>query len=159
VAVLARDVGKLLKMKGLTIAVAESCTGGRLGDALTNVSGSSDYFVGGVVSYSNRAKIDLLEVHESTLILKGAVSDEVARQMASGTRNALHATIGVGITGVAGPTGGTPRKPVGMVYIAVNSAKGTTSSKNLFKGSRTRVKQQAVDKALKMVVHFVKQKY
>ncbi len=156
---LASDVGKLLKKKGLTIAVAESCTGGRLGDALTNVAGSSDYFVGGVISYSNRTKIDLLEVHESSLILKGAVSDEVARQMASGARNALHASIGVGITGIAGPTGGTPRKPVGLVYIAVNSAKGTVCSKSLFKGTRIKVKQQAVEKALRMVAQFVEQKY
>jgi nicotinamide-nucleotide amidase len=157
--VLARDVGNLLRKRGLTVAVAESCTGGRLGDLLTNVSGSSDYFTGGVISYSNRAKVDLLDVHESALILKGAVSDEVARQMATGARKALHADVGVGITGIAGPSGGTPKKPVGLVYIAVGSDKGSVCTKNLFKGSRTQVKRQATDKALKMLKDFVEKKY
>lgn len=157
--VLAEEVGKLLRSKNLTISVAESCTGGRVGDMLTNVSGSSDYFMGGVVSYSNRAKEDLLGVRSSTLASKGAVSDEVARQMASGVRRSLHTKIGVGITGIAGPLGGTPGKPVGLVYIAVTSDRGTASARNLFKGSRAQVKKQSATRALEMVKDFVSRKY
>jgi PncC family amidohydrolase len=157
--VLARDIGKLLRDRGLTVAVAESCTGGRLGDKLTDISGSSDYFSGGVISYSNSAKVDLLDVHESSLILRGAVSDDVARQMAAGARNALHSKIGIGITGIAGPTGGSPKKPVGLVYICVSSDRGTYCTRNLFKGSRTQVKKQAVEKSLRMLAQFIKKKY
>jgi PncC family amidohydrolase len=157
--VLAKEVGELLRSKNLTISVAESCTGGKVGDLLTDVSGSSDYFMGGVISYSNRAKAELLGVREKTLATKGAVSDEVARQMASGVRESLHAKIGVGITGIAGPLGGTPKKPVGLVYIAVDSDKGTICAKDLFKGSRTQVKTQSADRALELVREFVSKKY
>ncbi len=156
---LARDAGRLLKRHGLTVSVAESCTGGRLGDKFTDIPGSSEYFNGGVISYTNRAKVDLLDVRESTLILKGAVSEEVARQMAAGARKALNSTIGIGITGIAGPTGATPKKPVGLVYICVSSDEGTKCTRNLFKGSRQRVKNQAVEKALLMLIDFVKSKY
>jgi len=152
---LAEDVGELLRSKGLTISVAESCTGGKVGDMLTNVSGSSDYFLGGVISYSNRAKIELLGVGEELLSFKGAVSDEVARQMAAGVRKSLHSGIGIGITGVAGPLGGTPDKPVGLVYIAVSSERSTISEKNVFKGSRTRIKTQSANRALEMVREFL----
>lgn len=153
--VLAEDVGRLLRSRGLTISVAESCTGGKVGDLLTNVSGSSDYFLGGIVSYSNRAKVELLGVDAELLARKGAVSDEVARQMAGGVRKSLHSDIGVGITGVAGPLGGTPDKPVGLVYIAVRSEKRTSSEKNLFKGSRTKIKTQSANRALEMVREFL----
>jgi len=95
---LAKEIGDLLRSKGLTLSVAESCTGGKLGDLMTDISGSSDYFMGGVISYSNEAKMDLLGVTKSVLESKGAVSEEVAAQMAAGVRKALHADIGVGIT-------------------------------------------------------------
>jgi len=157
--VLAKEVGELLRSKTLTISVAESCTGGRVGDLLTNVSGSSDYFMGGVISYSNRAKAELLGVNEKSLATEGAVSDEVARQMASGVRKSLHTKIGVSITGIAGPLGGTPDKPVGLVYIAVSSEKGTVSAKSLFKGSRTQIKNQSADRALEMIKEFVSKNY
>jgi PncC family amidohydrolase len=153
--VLARDAGDLLRRHGLTVSVAESCTGGRLGDALTNVSGSSDYFSGGVISYSNRSKVDLISVREVSLERKGAVSEEVARQMAAGVRKALRSDIGIGITGIAGPTGGSKDKPVGLVYICVSSGRNTFCTRNLFKGSRSRVKAQAVDRALSMLIEFV----
>jgi len=156
---LSRELGGILRTKTLTIAVAESCSGGRLGDLLTNVPGSSDYFMGGVISYTNRAKVELLGVSEKSLAQKGAVSEEVARHMAAGVRRVLHADIGVGITGIAGPTGGTPRKPVGLVYIAVVSGKGTVCSKCLFKGSRTLIKKQSADHALEMVLNFVEKKH
>jgi len=157
--VLADEVGRLLKSKGLTIAVAESCTGGRLGDAITDTSGSSDYFLGGVISYSNESKEQLLGVDQSVLRSKGAVSEEVAIQMASGVRSALNSKIGVGITGIAGPSGGTAEKPVGLVYIAVCSKGATVCTKNVFDGSRTEVKKRSVTKALDMISEFVSAHY
>src|SRR5512137_1579591 len=118
----ATEVGDLLMVRGLSLATAESCTGGRLGDKITDVPGSSDYFMGGVVSYSNHAKVDLLGVDPKLIDSKGAVSEEVAIEMADGARERFHTDIGVGITGIAGPSGGSAMKPVGLVYIAVSSA-------------------------------------
>jgi len=153
---LAEDIGEMLRGRRLTIAVAESCTGGRLGDLITDVPGSSDYFLGGVISYSNDAKIRLLGVKKSTLVTKGAVSREVAIQMADGARKALRADIGVGITGIAGPAGSTPNKPVGLAYIAVSSEAGAVSERYLFKGPRRNVKEQAAEKALRMIDEFLR---
>lgn len=152
---LAEEVGKLLRSKGLTISVAESCTGGRLGDVLTDVPGSSDYFLGGVISYSNDAKVGLLGVNSRTLKAKGAVSEEVAIQMASGARKRLGADIGIGITGVAGPSGGTPTKPVGLVYVAVSSRGSSECSRNVFRGSRSSIKDQSARKAMEMLGKFL----
>lgn len=152
---LAEEVGRLLREKGFTVAVAESCTGGKLGDWMTEVPGSSDYFLGGVISYSNGAKIELLGVDEAVLKAKGAVSEEVARQMAAGVRNLFHAQIGVGITGIAGPSGGTPSKPVGLVYIAVSTPTSAVCVENRFKGSRSEIKRQSVEKALSMLREIV----
>ena len=148
---LASDVGKVLEQRSLTLAVAESCTGGRLGDAITDVPGSSAYFLGGVISYGNEAKFSLLGVDRSTLESMGAVSEEVALMMADGVRKRLGASIGVGITGIAGPTGATPAKPVGLVYIAVSSSERSLSVRSVFAGSRSEVKAQAVLKALEML--------
>ncbi len=145
---LAEDVGHLLRSKKKTLAVAESCTGGKLGDMITEVPGSSDYFLGGVISYSNSAKIDLLGVDRGTLKSKGAVSEEVALQMAAGARRVLGADIGVGITGVAGPGGGTAVKPVGLVYIAVSAGDASVCRRNSFRGSRSTIKKQSAEKAL-----------
>ncbi len=152
---LAEEIGELLRSKGLSIAVAESCTGGKLGDMITEASGSSDYFLGGIVSYGNQAKLELLGVDKSTLDSKGAVSEEVALQMAAGVRRKLHSDIGVGITGIAGPTGGTITKPVGLVYIAVSSDKDAVCVKNMFTGARAGVKTQSAVKALEMVKGFL----
>lgn len=152
---LAEEVGRLLRLKGLTVSVAESCTGGRLGDMLTDVSGSSDYFLGGVISYSNDAKISLLGVNSKTLKVKGAVSEEVAIQMAAGARTKLGADIGIGITGIAGPAGGSATKPVGLVYVAVSSTTSSECSKNLFRGSRSSIKDQSARKALEMLGEFL----
>lgn len=148
---LAEEIGQALRSKKKTLAVAESCTGGKLGDMLTEVPGSSDYFLGGIISYSNDAKADLLGVDRGTLKAKGAVSEEVALQMASGARRALGADLGVGITGVAGPGGGTVTKPVGLVYIAVSSGEASVCRKNVFKGSRSSIKGQSAEKALAML--------
>jgi len=150
-AVLAEEIGRTLRGRKKTLAVAESCTGGKLGDMITEVPGSSDYFLGGVISYSNDAKANILGVDRATLEAKGAVSEEVALQMAAGARRALGADIGVGITGVAGPRGGTATKPVGLVYIAVSSGEASVCKRNLFKGSRSSIKNQSAEKALAML--------
>ncbi|MGY6528623.1 MAG: competence/damage-inducible protein A [Cyanobacterium sp.] len=121
---LASVVGDLLKGKKQTLAVAESCTGGGLGAMLTDIEGSSSYFVGGVIAYSNEVKIKLLGVSEDDLETEGAVSATVAKQMAIGVMNKLGTDWGIGITGIAGPGGGTESKPVGLVYIGIASAKG-----------------------------------
>lgn len=156
---LAEEVGQLLRAKKLTLATAESCTGGKLGDLITEISGSSDYFLGGVVSYSNEAKVKLLGVDRTILDSKGAVSEEVARQMSDCARRKLGTDIGVGITGIAGPTGATPGKPVGLVFIAVSSSKGTTCVENHFSGTRHDVKNQSAVKALVMLRDFVQSTY
>ena len=118
-------IGALLKEKKLKLAVAESCTGGFIGKMITDVPGSSDYFMGGVIAYYNDLKMKLLDVSESTLRTHGAVSAECAEAMAKGVRKNTGADIGLAVTGIAGPTGGTPEKPVGTVYIACSGPKGT----------------------------------
>lgn len=120
-------VGNLLQQRGETLAVAESCTGGGLGQRLTGVSGSSTYFLGGVISYANSAKRDLLKVNTADLEQYGAVSAIVAEQMAAGVRSQLRSTWGISITGIAGPEGGTETKPVGLVYIGLSGPQGTQS--------------------------------
>ncbi|BDM81724.1 competence/damage-inducible protein A [Acaryochloris marina] len=120
-------VGKLLQQRGETLAVAESCTGGGLGQRITGVSGSSTYFLGGVISYTNAAKRDLLKVNTADLEQYGAVSAIVAEQMAAGVRSQLHSTWGISITGIAGPDGGSETKPVGLVYIGLSGPQGTQS--------------------------------
>jgi nicotinamide-nucleotide amidase len=121
---LASVVGKLLKAKGQTLAVAESCTGGGLGQMLTDIPGSSEYFLGGIISYADRIKIDLLGVNPEDLATEGAVSETVARQMAVGVKAKLGTDWGVSITGIAGPGGGTESKPVGLVYIGIADPDG-----------------------------------
>lgn len=155
-AVTADVLGRLLREKGLTIAVAESCTGGKLGDMITDVAGSSDYFLGGVVSYSNASKVDLLGVDRSVMDAKGAVSEEVAISMAQGVRGRLKADVGVGITGIAGPGGATPDKPVGLVYIAVSSGSGNACERHVFSGSRTAIKTKSAERALDLVLGYVR---
>lgn len=152
---LADDVGKLLARGHRTLAVAESCTGGRLGDAITDVPGSSAYFLGGVVSYSNEAKSVMLGVDREVLESRGAVSEEVALMMADGVRKSFGADVGVGITGIAGPTGSTPDKPVGLVFIAVSSSDRSVCTRYQIPGSRSEVKAGAVDRALRMLAEFL----
>lgn len=143
--------GNMLKQKKLTIACAESCTGGLLTSRLTDIQGSSDYVMGSVVSYSNKVKMEQLQVPQEVLQIKGAVSEETAKFMAQGVRKNLYADIGVGITGIAGPDGGTDDKPVGLVYIAVAGQGKTTVSRNLFSGKRREIKYRATQKALNMI--------
>jgi nicotinamide-nucleotide amidase len=141
-------VGRQLQGGKLTLAVAESCTGGLIGHRLTNVPGSSDYFLGGVVSYSNEAKADLLRVPADVLAQKGAVSPEAARDMARGVRQAFHAGLGLSVTGIAGPSGGSPAKPVGTVYIGLATADGEDVWHYQFCGNRTEIKTLTAETAL-----------
>jgi len=121
---LAAEVGALLTKRGWTLATAESCTGGLIGHHLTNVPGSSTYFVGGVVAYANRVKEEILGVPRELLLTHGAVSGEVALAMAQGVQRLLDTDIGLAVTGIAGPSGGTPEKPVGTIFIAISSPSG-----------------------------------
>ena len=143
--------GKLLRAKGYTVAVAESCTGGLLSARLTDIPGSSAYFMGGVVAYDNETKKRILGVREEILREKGAVSFQTAVAMAEGVRRLLSTDAGIGITGIAGPSGGTPEKPVGLVYVAVAVPGKTVVKKYLFSGGRFAVRQGAANAALKML--------
>lgn len=144
-------VVRLLIEKRLTAAAAESCTGGLIMHRLTNVPGSSKAFLGGVVAYDNRAKVELLGVSEEDLRSKGAVSHEVARAMASGVGRLLHTDIAVGVTGIAGPGGGTPEKPVGLVYIGISSQEETISQEFRLRGGRIDIKERSALAALAML--------
>jgi nicotinamide-nucleotide amidase len=141
-------VGRRLKAGGLTLAVAESCTGGLIGHRMTNVPGASDYFLGGVVSYSNAAKVDLLRVPADVLAQNGAVSPETARAMALGVREVFRADIGLAVTGIAGPSGGSREKPVGTVYCGLVTPGGEEVWHYLFRGSREEIKILSAQTAL-----------
>lgn len=144
-------VGYYLQMRGATIAVAESCTGGLLGQRLTSVSGSSRYFLGGAIVYSNDMKTLFANVPPMLISQHGAVSREVAVALAEGIRDECGATFGVGVTGVAGPTGGTDEKPVGLVYHAVTDGKNTEVVERRYPGDRDRIRWFASQQALDMV--------
>ena len=144
-------VGRLLIERGLTLATAESCTGGLLGNRITNVAGSSEYYLGGIVSYSDSAKMNLLGVSQDTLKKFGAVSEETAQEMALGARRVLQSDVGVSITGIAGPTGGTEDKPVGLVYIAVDVAGDVAVRKFVFSEDRRYNKELSAQAALNLV--------
>src|SRR6266508_3945261 len=149
-------VGQLLKLRGYTLATAESCTGGLLAGRITDVPGSSEYFLEGVVSYSNEAKIDLLGVRKKLIETYGAVSDQVAGAMASGIRKRAGSTLGIGVTGVAGPGGGSPEKPVGLVYIALADDSQTTTRRFIFPGDRQFIRMLSVHAALDMLRRRIK---
>lgn len=154
---LAERINQLLKAREggnapLTIATAESCTGGGVAAALTALAGSSDYVMGGIVSYSNAAKASLLGVSQDILDTRGAVSPECARAMAEGARRAFGTDFAVSTTGIAGPGGGTARKPVGLVYIAVADQTGATDVEHHFDGDRTAVTSAATWAALVMLL-------
>jgi len=144
-------VGEMLLRKKLTLSVAESCTGGLIGNLLTNVPGSSGYFLGGMIVYGNQAKMDLLRVSKETLDTHGAVSDPVAREMAAGVRRELKTDLGLSVTGIAGPDGGTAEKPVGTVYIGLASGDETFSGKYRFWGKREQNKLNSAMMALDWV--------
>ena len=143
-------LGRLLRKKHLTIATAESCTGGLIGDRLTDVPGSSEYFVGGVIAYSNNVKMSMLGVRRQTLTKWGAVSEQAVREMAAGACRRLGADMGVAVSGVAGPGGGTKVKPVGLVYVCVKAAESLAVERHLFRGGRRAVKEQSATAALEL---------
>jgi len=143
--------GTLLRQQGKTVATAESCTGGMVASTMISVPGSSAYMMEGMVTYSNAAKINRLGVKEETIAAHGAVSEECAKEMAEGIRRTAGVDIGVATTGIAGPDGGTPEKPVGRVYIAVASEKGTTVRKHTISGERQRVREISTLFALDMI--------
>lgn len=145
------QIHDLLLKKEETIAVAESCTGGMLAEMLTRNSGSSKYFLLGIVSYSNKAKNKILRVSNSVIVQKGAVSSETARKMAQSVRILAGSGFGIGITGIAGPTGGTFLKPVGTVFIAINSKNKKLCEKFNFKGSRDKIRKQTALETLKLL--------
>ncbi len=145
-------IGRILKEKSLKIAVAESCTGGLIANRITNVQGASEYFEMGFVTYSNDAKELFLFVPEEMIAKAGAVSYEVAQLMAQGVREVTDVDVALSVTGIAGPGGGTPEKPVGTVYIGLASKEGVFVRKFLFSGDRIEIKQQTSEEALKMVL-------
>ncbi len=154
---LARRAGELLRARGLTLAVAESCTGGGLGDALTNIAGSSDYFLGGVIAYSYEAKERILNVPHGVLAEKGAVSPEVVTAMAGNARRLFAADLALALSGIAGPGGGMPGKPVGLVYIALAKHEGTAWRRYLWQGSRIENKRASIRAALEWLIEDLSQ--
>ena len=145
---LAQDVVNLLRQKGLTLAVVESATGGLISHLITNVPGSSDVYKGSITSYSNEAKIKVVGVSEDSISQYGAVSPQVAEEMARGGRRALDADVCIADTGIAGPSGATPGKPVGLFYIGLSHTGGTYTQKHEFKGNREENKRSAAEAAL-----------
>ena len=152
----AQIVGPLLCARGATVVTAESCTGGLIGSLLTDVSGSSDYYLGGVISYSNKVKQDVLGVREETLAAVGAVSRETALQMAHGARRLLHADYALAATGIAGPTGGTPEKPVGLVYVALVGPGVERCEQHVWDGGRVDNKLRSAHRALQMLIEHLR---
>lgn len=145
-------IGKALRARGMTLALAESCTGGLIGHRLTNIAGSSEYFLGDIVAYAYEAKERLLGVHHQTLYEHGAVSRETAIEMARGARQALGADVGLSVTGIAGPTGGLPGKPVGLTWIGLSTREGETAEEHIWQGDRDENKALSAEAAMEMLL-------
>jgi PncC family amidohydrolase len=146
-----RQIHNLLAAKNKTVAVAESCTGGLVSKLLTDLSGSSKYFTAGFVTYSNLAKIGILKIPAKVIAQKGAVSKETACLMAQSAKKIVKADFGMGITGIAGPTGGSLKKPVGTVFIAIDSKDKKVCRKFRFTGTRAAIRKKAALKALELL--------
>jgi nicotinamide-nucleotide amidase len=155
---LEKVIGTLLRKRKWTLSVSESCTGGLICDRLTNVSGSSDYFMGGMVNYSNESKSKHLGIPSNDIKKYGAVSPQVARKMAQGVRKAFGTNFGLSTTGVAGPTGGTKRSPVGRVFIGIASGRKIWVKRKDLKGSRIQIKRKATEKALQFFYEILVEK-
>jgi nicotinamide-nucleotide amidase len=149
---LLQQLADIFQKKSWTLAVAESCTGGLLGDIITGLTGSSKFFHGGVIAYSNQVKINLLKVSSEFLKENGAVGPEVALSMARGIRKLLGSSVGVAITGIAGPGGGSREKPVGLVYIAVITPEVEVVERFAFSGKRHEIKTRAAETAVEMLI-------
>jgi PncC family amidohydrolase len=150
-------IGELLSDRGWRLATAESCTGGLVSHLVTNVPGSSDYFVGGVVAYSNPIKERLLGVPEKELVEQGAVSREVAISMAEGARRSLHADVGLSVTGIAGPGGGTSDKPVGLTWVGVATPGGAQARAYRWQGDREENKRKSALAALRQAIELLEE--
>lgn len=148
-------ISESIMQKGLTIATAESCTGGLIAHILTEVAGASNYFIGGVVAYSNQVKQDILGVQTSTLDQYGAVSEQTAMEMAAGVRQKFNTDIGLSTTGVAGPSGGTPTKPVGLVWIGFSTPERTWSIYSHFSDGRHEINKKSARKALRLLLDYL----
>lgn len=148
-------VGKLMRERKLTLAVAESCTGGLIMHRLTNVAGSSAFLLGGIVAYAYEAKVKLLGVKQDELLRHGAVSEIVASQMARGVRDALAADISLSVTGIAGPGGGTPEKPVGLTYLALNAGTFERVVRRVWDQDREGNKQCSAEAALGLLFDYL----
>jgi PncC family amidohydrolase len=152
------QIGQLLRKRELQLALAESCTGGLIGNRITDVPGSSEYFLGGVVAYAYEAKVALLGVAWDTLNTKGAVSQETVLEMAHGARRILDTDIAVSVTGVAGPGGGTPEKPVGITWIGLVAKEGEWTRLFQFSGDREQNKNSSANAALEILLDYLQDK-
>jgi PncC family amidohydrolase len=150
-----KEIGHLLIEQGLSLGTAESCTGGLLAHRITSIPGSSEYYLGGVVAYANEVKEMLLGVRHETLVDHGAVSGETAREMAQGARLRLGADLGLATTGIAGPTGGTPEKPVGLVYVALSVAGFERCQRHVWQGDRWANNEQSAEAALQLLLSYL----
>ncbi len=152
-------IGLVLRARGLKLATAESCTGGLIADRITNIPGSSDYFVGGVIAYAYEAKVALLGVSWETLQKYGAVSRETVIAMARGVRAALGADLGVSVSGIAGPGGGSPDKPVGTTWIGLSATDGDWARRFCWEGNRRQNKAASAEAALQFVLDYLEGKF
>lgn len=149
---------KMMRARGLKLAAAESCTGGLVADRITNIPGASEYFIGGVVAYAYEAKVNLLGVSWAALQSHGAVSEEVAREMARGARKIFETDIAVSISGVAGPGGGTPEKPIGFTWFGLSTKNGEWARNFIWDGDRIKNKQLSSQAALQFIVDYLEEK-
>lgn len=145
-------IAELFRQKRMTLAIAESCTGGLISHRITNIPGSSKFFKGGVVAYSNEMKTSILGVSRKAIRDHGAASSDIAHAMAEGAKRVLKSDIAMAITGIAGPTGGTDKKPVGLAFMAFSGRKTVRIHKILFKGNRVTTKKRFSDAALKFIL-------
>lgn len=148
-------ISKILLQKGLLIATAESCTGGLMGHRITNIAGSSKYYLGSIIAYANDVKLNLLKVNIKIIEEHGAVSAECVAEMALGVCQVLKADIGISVTGIAGPSGGTIEKPVGLVYFGLKTPDGIWTSTQHFEGNRLEVKEKASDYGLSYLLMYL----
>jgi len=148
-------IGRLLKQGGMKLAVAESCTGGLIGHRITAVPGASAYYQGSITAYANDAKELILHVRHDTLSQHGAVSEQVAREMARGVRQALRADVGLSVTGIAGPDGGSPDKPVGLVHVALAAPDGEWAERYVWSGDRWENKEYSAEVALDLLRRYL----
>lgn len=153
----ARAVGEILRAKSAILAVAESCTGGGVGQAITSIPGSSDYFVGGVIAYSNEVKVKQLGLLAGLLEQHGAVSEETAIAMAKGVKKKFGADYGISATGIAGPGGGTKEKPVGLIYISISGPNMDSCQRLLLAGNRQANRKSAVFETLRFLLEQLRQ--